>query len=100
MTLARAADLPLPDDAEVRALAVEQARLAVPSICARFRPGFDRALRSAPPADSFRAVAQVVVGAHPGQRAAADDAADLRLLADILERHDVGWAEIDAALAN
>lgn len=98
MTLARAADLPLPDDAEVRALAVEQARLAVPAICERFRPGFERALRAAPPPDSLRAVAQVIEAAHPGHRAAADDAGDLRLLADVLERHGVGWAEIDAAL--
>lgn len=98
MTPARASALPLPDDAEVRALAVEQARLAVPSICAQFRPGFDRALRLAAPPDSLRAVAQVIESAHPGRRAASDDARDLRLLADVLERHEVGWAEIDAAL--
>lgn len=96
----RAADLPLPDDAEVRALAVEQARRAAQRLCAVFRPGFDRALRSAPPPDSLRAVAETIEGAHPGQRAAADDARDLRLLAAVLERHAVGWADIDGAPPN
>lgn len=96
--LARATDLPLPDDADLRALAIDSARRAIEGVCRAFKPGFDRALRLAPLPDSLRATAQVIEDAHPGQEAAALDVADLRLLAAVVERHAVTWADLDGPL--